>query len=100
MKKLLIPTILLFSFLFAEGNKVNLKIDGMRFAYSCAGKVSEIVQNMKGVEECNVDFASGTAEIVYDDKKTNSEKIVKFLNKKTYYKAAIQEQKESNPKSI
>ena len=99
MKKLLLP-VLLFSFLFAEDNKVNLKIDGMRCAYSCAGKVSEIVQNMKGVEECNVDFASGTAEVVYDNKKINSEKIVKFLNKKTYYKAEIQDKKESKSKSI
>ena len=72
----------------------------MRCAYSCAGKVSEIVQNMKGVEECNVDFASGTAEVVYDNKKINSEKIVKFLNKKTYYKAEIQDKKESKSKSI
>tara|TARA_B100001758_G_scaffold3925_1_gene3092 strand:+ start:264 stop:563 length:300 start_codon:yes stop_codon:yes gene_type:complete len=99
MKKLLLP-VLLLSVLLAEDNKVNLKIDGMRCAYSCAGKVSEIVQNMKGVEECNVDFASGTAEVVYDNKKINSEKIVKFLNKKTYYKAKIQDKKESKSKSI
>ena len=99
MKKLLLPLIL-FSALSAEDNKVSLKIDGMRCAYSCAGKVSEIVQNMKGVEECNVDFASGTAEVVYDNKKINSEKIVKFLNKKTYYKAEIQDKKESKSKSI
>tara|TARA_A100001011_G_scaffold304813_1_gene319248 strand:- start:260 stop:559 length:300 start_codon:yes stop_codon:yes gene_type:complete len=99
MKKLLLP-VLLLSVLLAEDSKVNLKIDGMRCAYSCAGKVSEIVQNMKGVEECNVDFASGTAEVVYDNKKINSEKIVKFLNKKTYYKAEIQDKKESKSKSI
>ena len=99
MKKLLLP-VLLLSVLLAEDNKVNLKIDGMRCAYSCASKVSEIVQNMKGVEECNVDFASGTAEVVYDNKKINSEKIVKFLNKKTYYKAEIQDKKESKSKSI
>ena len=99
MKKLLLP-VLLLSVLLAEDNKVNLKIDGMRCAYSCAGKVSEIVQNMKGVEECNVDFASGTAEVIYDDKKINSEKIVKFLNKKTYYKAEIQDKKESKSNSI
>ena len=99
MKKLLLP-VLLLSVLLAEDNKVNLKIDGMRCAYSCASKVCEIVQNMKGVEECNVDFASGTAEVVYDDKKINSEKIVKFLNKKTYYKAEIQDKKESKSNSI
>jgi len=99
MKILLLP-ILLFSFLSAEGNKVNLKIDGMKCAYSCAGKVSEVVQNMKGVKECNVDFASGTAEVVYDDKKINSKKIVKFLNNETYYKASIQDKKDSKDSSI
>ena len=99
MKKLLLP-VLFFSCLFAEDSKVNLKIDGMMCAYSCASKVSEIVQNMKGVEECSVDFASGIAEVVYDDKKIDSEKIVKFLNKKTYYKAEIQDKKESKSNSI
>ena len=99
MKSLLLP-ILLFSILSAEGNKVNLKIDGMKCAYSCAGKVSEVVQNMKGVKECNVDFASGTAEVVYDDKKINSKKIVKFLNNETYYKASIQDKKDSKDSSI
>ena len=99
MKNLLLP-ILLFSFLFAEGNNVNLKIDGMKCAYSCAGKVSEVVQNIKGVEECKVDFASGTAEVVYDDKKINSKKIVNFLNNETYYKASIQDKKDSKDSSI
>lgn len=99
MKNLLLP-ILLFSFLFGEGNKVNLKIDGMKCAYSCAGKVSEVVQNIKGVEECKVDFASGTAEVVYDDKKINSKKIVNFLNNETYYKASIQDKKDSKDSSI
>ena len=99
MKNLLFP-ILLFSFLFAEGNKVNLKIDGMKCAYSCAGKVSEVVQNIKGVEECKVDFASGTAEVVYNGKKINSKKIVNFLNNETYYKASIQEKKDSKDSSI
>ena len=50
MKNLFFP-ILLLSFLFAEGNKVNLKIDGMQCAYSCAGKVSKVVQNIEGVKE-------------------------------------------------
>ena len=99
MKSLLLP-ILLFSFSFAEGNKVNLKIDGMKCAYSCAGKVSKVVQNIKGVEKCKVDFASGTAEVVFDDKKINSKKIVNFLNNETYYKASIQDKKDSKDNSI
>ena len=99
MKNLLLP-ILLFSFLFAEGNKVNLKIDGMQCAYSCAGKISKVVQNIEGVKECNVDFASGTAQVVYDDKKIDSKKIVKFLNNETYYKASIQDDKDLKNSSI
>ncbi len=99
MKSLLL-SISLLSFLSAEGNKVNLKIDGMKCAYSCAGKVSEVVQNIKGVEDCKVDFASGTAEVVYDDKKINSKKIVNFLNNETYYKASIQDKKDSKDNSI
>ena len=99
MKNLLLP-ILLFSFLFAEGNKVNLKIDGMQCAYSCAGKVSKVVQNIEGVKECNVDFASGTAQVVYDEKKIDSKKIVKFLNNETYYKASIQDDKDLKNNSI
>ena len=99
MKNLFFP-ILLFSFLFAEGNKVNLKIDGMQCAYSCAGKVSKVVQNIEGVKECNVDFASGTAQVVYDEKKIDSKKIVKFLNNETYYKASIQDDKDLKNSSI
>ena len=99
MKNLLFP-ILLFSFLFAEGNKVNLKIDGMQCAYSCAGKVSKVVQNIEGVKECNVDFSSGTAQVVYDEKKIDSKKIVKYLNNETYYKASIQDDKDLKDNSI
>ena len=99
MKSLFFP-LLLLSFLFAQGNKVNLKIDGMQCAYSCAGKVSKVVQNIEGVKECNVDFASGTAQVVYDDKKIDSKKIVKFLNNETYYKASIQDDKDLKNSSI
>ena len=72
----------------------------MQCAYSCAGKVSKVVQNIEGVKECNVDFASGTAQVVYDEKKIDSKKIVKFLNNETYYKASIQDDKDSKDSSI
>ena len=88
MKKLFIASFL-FSFLLAENSKINLKIDGMQCAYSCAGKVSQVVQSIKGVEECEVDFATGTAVVKYDEKKVDSDNIIKLINKKTYYKAAV-----------
>ena len=60
----------------------------MRCAYSCAGKVSTVVQNIKGVKECEVDFEKGIATVVYDEKKLDSKDIVNALNKKTYYEAS------------
>ena len=88
MKKLFIVSFL-FSFLLAKDSKINLKIDGMQCAYSCAGKVSQVVQSIKGVEGCEVDFSTGTAVVRYDEKKVNSDNIIKLINKKTYYKAAV-----------
>ena len=80
MKKLFIASFL-FSFLLAEDSKINLKIDGMQCAYSCAGKVSQVVQSIKGVEECEVDFATGTAVVKYDEKK-----VAEVLSEKVDYK--------------
>ena len=82
MKKLFIASFL-FSFLLAEDSKINLKIDGMQCAYSCAGKVSQVVQSIKGVEECEVDFATGTAVV----KATSS---VDNANSKIEYSSGLQ----------
>ena len=97
MKKLFIASFL-FSFLLAENSKINLKIDGMQCAYSCAGKVSQVVQSIKGVEECKVDFATGTAVVKYDEKKVDSDNIIKLINRKTYYKAAVDNKEEGTSK--
>ena len=88
MKYLLITIPLSLTLLFAGDNKTKLKVDGMRCAYSCAGKVSTVVQNIKGVKECEVDFEKGIATVVYDEKKLDSKDIVNALNKKTYYEAS------------
>ena len=85
MKKLFIASFL-FSFLLAEDSKINLKIDGMQCAYSCAGKVSQVVQSIKGVEECEVDFATGTAVVKYDEKKVDSDNIIRKKCKAYYSK--------------
>ena len=88
MIKYLIP-ILFLSFLIGENNKVNIEINGMQCSYSCANKVSKVVKNIEGVQSCEVDFASNTAVVVFNDTKTNSIEIIETLNKKTYYKAIV-----------
>ena len=86
MKKTAVLLILFFSFAFAKDDKVNLKIEGMRCSYSCSDKVTKVVENLKGVKDCQVDFANNTATVIFDNKKLDSEKIINVLEKKTSYK--------------
>ena len=48
------------------------------------------MENIKGVKDCEVDFASNTATVVFDDKKLDSKEIVDVLKKKTSYKVEVQ----------
>ena len=93
MKKITIIFVALVSFAIAKDDKVNLKIAGMQCSYSCADKVTKVVENIKGVKDCEVDFASSTATVVFDNKKLDSKEIVDVLKKKTSYKAEIQSEK-------
>ena len=90
MKKTAVLLILFFSFAFAKDDKVNLKIEGMRCSYSCSDKVTKVVENLKGVKDCQVDFANNTATVIFDSKKLDSEKIINVLEKKTSYKVEVQ----------
>jgi copper chaperone CopZ len=75
-----------FSFLIAKDNIVLLKVDGMQCSYSCAGKVSSVVQKIEGVKECVVDFDKGIATVVFDDQKLETKDIVDGLSTQTAYK--------------
>ena len=90
MKKIVVLLTMILSFSFAKEDKVNLKIEGMRCSYSCTDKVTKVVENLKGVKDCQVDFANNTATVIFDNKKLDSEKIVNVLEKKTSYKVEIQ----------
>ena len=87
MKYIVLMLSFMFSMLLAKENTTYLKVDGMKCSYSCSGKVSNIVQNMKGVKKVNVDFEKGIATVKYDDKKTAVKDIVDGLNNKTLYQA-------------
>jgi len=98
MKKTAVLLILFLSVAFAKDDKVNLKIEGMRCSYSCSDKITKVVENLKGVKDCQVDFANNTATVIYDNKKLDSEIIVNVLEKKTSYKVEVQS--ENKAKSI
>ena len=89
MKYTLLLTSLFVSVALAGDNTVYLKVDGMKCGYSCSGKVSTVVQNLKGVKDCNVDFEKGMATVVYDDKKIEEKDILESLEDKTSYKVTL-----------
>ena len=90
MKKIAVLLIVLLSFSIAKDDKINLKIEGMQCSYSCSDKVTKVVENLKGVKDCEVDFANNTATVIFDNKRVDSQKIVDVLKKKTSYKVEVQ----------
>jgi len=96
MKKIAVLLIVLISFSFAEDDKINLKIEGMKCSYSCADKVTKVVENLKGVKDCEVDFANNTATVIFDKKRLDSKKIIDVLEKKTSYKVEVQTKNKVN----
>ena len=90
MNKIAVLLFVLMSFLFAKDDKINLKIEGMKCSYSCADKVTKVVENLKGVKDCEVDFANSSATVIFDKKRLDSKKIVDVLKKKTAYKVEVQ----------
>ncbi len=94
--KYLTLTIALFStMLFAKDNKTTLKVEGMQCQYSCTGKVATVVENIKGVKECTVDFEKGFATVVFDEQKLASKDIVDVLTEKTSYKVSEMKQQDT-----
>ena len=89
MKYISIIPLVIFTTLLAKDNTAYVKVDGMMCGYSCAGKVSKVVQNLKGVKECDVDFEKGIATVLYDDKKLEEKDIVQSLKSNTSYKVSL-----------
>mgnify|MGYP002826627078 CR=1 FL=1 len=56
--KYLLLSFSLLSTIFAKENTTYLKVDGMQCSYSCAGKVTDVVQKIEGVKDCSVDFSN------------------------------------------
>ena len=76
MKYISIIPLVIFTTLLAKDNTAYVKVDGMMCGYSCAGKVSKVIQNLKGVKKYDVYFKNGITSILYDDKKLEEKDIV------------------------
>lgn len=88
MKHIIFLTIALSSFIYSKDNTTYLKVNGMQCSYSCADKVSNVVQKIDGVKDISVDFAGGVAKVVFDDQKLGSKDIISAVQVSTSYTAS------------
>ena len=79
--------LLLMNFVFAATTETCFKVEGMTCG-SCKGKVERSVSAMEGVSSIEVDLASDSAKVVFDDDKASSEKISEVINGRGY-KASV-----------
>jgi copper chaperone CopZ len=66
-----------------EGEKVVLNVTGMS-CVSCSNKVTASLKAVDGVKSATVDVATGKAELVIDNKKTNAEALAKVVTDSGY----------------
>ena len=70
---------------------IKLKIDGMT-CVNCENRIERKLQSTNGVRKAKVRYASGTAEITYDENITSIEKIIAVIER-LGYKAAEETEK-------
>lgn len=66
-----------------EGEKVVLNVTGMS-CVSCSNKVTASLKAVEGVKSATVDVATGKAELVIDNKKTNADALAKVVTDSGY----------------
>lgn len=70
---------------------LTLKLRGMSCA-SCASNIEQVICDVPGVSECNVNFGMEQATVNYDPQKTNLEQIQHAVDEAGYSAESLQEQ--------
>ena len=94
--KMILLALTTFGFLFSGESTATYRVEGMMCAVNCPQKVNDSLDGVEGIKSCNVDFASKTATVVFDDKKIDSDKIAETISKGTYYKVMDLNKKENS----
>ena len=63
--------------------KIKLKINGMHCS-SCAMNIDFDVEDLEGVESCKTSYAKQESEVVFDENKIKSEKIINQIKETGY----------------
>jgi len=70
----------------AEGTRITFDVDGMKCG-ACSSKISAALLEADGVTAATVDHDAGTALVVFDESKTNSEALLKIITGLNYQAA-------------
>ena len=65
---------------------VTFHIEGMMCNIACPLKLLNSVSEIEGIINCNVDYKSKIATVIFDSKKITSKEISEIISEKTYYK--------------
>ena len=84
MKKI-ISFFVVTCFLLAGTASESYKIKGMHCQYGCANKVKTLMNELDGMNKCEVDFDKSLMTVEYDDTKVNQDLILSTLTEKTTF---------------
>lgn len=62
---------------------VTLKLQGMN-CDSCAGRVRRVLEREPGVRQAAVTFATGQAQVRYDEQATNTDQLQRVIERAGY----------------
>ena len=72
----------------ADGTHVKLEVSGMKCG-ECADKVKTALNAVDGVTGTSVDLTTGIAEVAYDAKKANTEKLLAAVAATGHFTATV-----------
>ena len=87
--KYFITLFVLLTFLVAGETTTNLKVKGMACQYSCVNKVKSVLNDIDGIESCNVNFETSTATVSYDDAKITPAEIKTIHTQRRFLKLKL-----------
>ena len=95
-----ITLFVLLTFLVAGETTTNLKVKGMACQYSCVNKVKSVLNDVDGIESCNVNFETSTATVTYNDEEIMGKDIIKILSEKTDFEIIIENEPKEETSSF
>jgi len=81
----IISSFVIVSCLLAGTISESYKIKGMHCQYGCANKVKALMNDLDGMQKCEVDFDKSLMTVEYDNKKVNETLILSTLTEQTTF---------------